>query len=422
MNCGLGIADCRIKALQSAFRNPHSEIRNMKILIANVGSTSFKHKLFDMPGGAVLAQGRIERIGESESPVEIRIGAHQIRTTRPIPDYPTAIGEVMAHLTDPQNGILPNPSELDAVGFKTVHLRGQPGVCLLTEEVLQRMADYNDLAPAHNPPYIQAVRIFRDQYPHLPLVGLFEAAFHTTLPDYAYIYSVPYAWYETHGVRKYGFHGASHRYVSERVPQLLNRPAEGLRLVSCHLGGSASLCAVQDGKSIDTTMGFSPQDGIINSTRNGSIDPFIIPFIMDREGLSTHDIRRILSRESGLLGISGLSGDMRDLEKAAGSGHRRARLAVEAFCYGVKKEIGALAAALGGLDALAFAGGIGERGVEVRRRICEGLEFLGIRLDPQKNRSGPPGRLISAPESTAQTLVIQTDEEWIVAREVAALL
>ncbi len=391
----------------------------MRILVANVGSTSFKYKLFNMSDGSVPAEGRIERIGDTESPVEHRIGNRQECTPHPVPDYPSAIREVVDRLTDSENGVLSDLSELDAVGFKTVHLRGQPGTYRLTDDILQRMADYNDLAPAHNPPYIQAIRIFQDLYPDLPLVGLFEAAFHTTLPDYAYIYSVPYAWYETYGVRKYGFHGASHRYVSERVPPLLNRPAEGLRIVSCHLGGSASVCAIRDGKSIDTSMGFSAQEGIINSTRNGSIDPFILPFIMDRENLSTAEIGRILTTESGLLGISGISGDMRDL---LGSDSDRARLAVEAFCYGVKKEIGAMAAAMGGLDALAFAGGIGERASDVRRLICDGLDLLGIHLDDARNRSGPPERLISTPESPASVLVVVTDEETIVARAVAAFL
>ena len=394
----------------------------MKILIANVGSTSFKYRLFEMAGEAVLAEGRMERIGDVECPVEHRIGRVELRTTAAVPDYPSAIQDVIERLTHPQTGVLKGLSELDAVGFKTVHMRGQPGACELTEDILQRMADYNDLAPAHNPPYIQAVRIFRNLYPDLPLIGLFEPAFHTAIPDYAYIYSVPYAWYEKHGVRKYGFHGASHRYVSERVPQLLGRPAEGLRIISCHLGGSSSLCAVHSGKSVDTTMGFSAQDGVINSTRNGAIDPFIIPFMMDREGFSTDDIRRILTKESGLLGISGLSGDMRDLEEAAAAGNDRARLAVDAFCYSVKVEIGAMAAALGGVDALAFAGGIGERGAHVRRRICTGLDFLGVRLDPEVNRAAPPEGIISAPDSPAAILIVKTDEEIIVARAAVEVL
>ena len=394
----------------------------MKILVANVGSTTFKHKLFDLPGETVLAEGGIERIGDAESPVQGRIGDRAYQESLSIPDYPAAIKEIIHRLSASDDAPLRDPSELDAVGFKTVHLRGEPGTHLLTEEILQRMADYNDLAPAHNPPYIEAIRIFGQLFPDLPLVGLFEPAFHTTLPDYAYIYSVPYAWYEKHGVRKYGFHGASHRYVSERVPQLLKRPAEGLKIISCHLGGSSSLCAIADGRSIDTTMGLSAQDGIINSTRNGSIDPFVIPFIMDREGLSTDEVRRVLTRESGLLGISGISGDMRDLEEAELAGSDRARLAIEAFCYGVKKHIGAYMAALGGLDALAFAGGIGERGASVRRRICDGLEFLGIHLDSDRNASGPPERLVSEADSPVKILLIRTDEERVVARAVASCL
>ena len=394
----------------------------MKILVANVGSTSFKHKLFDLPGETILAEGGIERIGDAESPVQGRIGEREYQDTLPIPDYPTAIEEIMRRLTASDNAPLGDPAELDAVGFKTVHLRGEPGTHLLTEDILQQMADYNDLAPAHNPPYIDAIRIFRQLYPGLPLVGLFEPAFHSTLPDYAYIYSVPYAWYENHGVRKYGFHGASHRYISERVPQVLDRPVEGLRIISCHLGGSSSLCAIADGRSVDTSMGLSAQDGIINSTRNGSIDPFVIPFIMDREGLSTDEVRRVLTKESGLLGISGISGDMRDLEEAEQAGSDRARLAIEAFCYGVKKQIGAYTAALGGLDALAFAGGIGERGERVRRRICDGLEFLGIHLDPERNASGPPERIVSRTESPVKILLIKTDEERVVARAVASCL
>ncbi|MDE2997562.1 MAG: acetate/propionate family kinase [Gemmatimonadota bacterium] len=392
----------------------------MKILVANVGSTSFKYKLFDMTDETVLAEGRLERIGGARCPVHHRIGTSETRSTCALPDYPSAIRNVMEALGSAVGG--GESADLDAVGFKTVHLRGEPGTYVLDDGILERMADYNDLAPAHNPPYIQAVRIFRALYPDLPLIGLFEPAFHATIPDYAYTYSVPFVWYETYGVRKYGFHGASHRYVSESVPRLLDRPADGLKLISCHLGGSASLCAIKDGRSIDTTMGFSAQDGIIHGNRNGAIDPFIIPFIMDRENLSTDDVRRILTMESGLAGISGLSGDVRDLETAADAGNRRARLAIETFCYGVKTAIGAMAAALGGVDALAFAGGIGERGVRVRRRICRGLEFLGIELDPGKNRDGVPERLISASESAVKIAIVTTNEEIIVARETAALV
>lgn len=389
----------------------------MRILIANVGSTSFKYKLyFD---SEVMAQGRIERIGDETSPQRYEVGDTFEETDLPLPDYTAAIRSVLDRLTGSVLGAI---EDLDAVGFKTVHIRGQAGTLELTEEVLQRMADYNDLAPSHNPAYIEGIRIFRSIEPSLKLVGLFEAAFHTTIPDYAYMYSVPYSWYEDYGIRKYGFHGASHRYVSERIPQLMERSSEGLRIVSCHLGGSASLCAIKDGASVDTTMGFSPQDGVINGTRNGSIDAFIVPHIMDKEGLSTDQIRKILNSESGLLGLSGISGDMRDLQDAAAAGNDRARLAVDAFCYSVKKEIGAMTVALGGIDALAFAGGIGERASTIRAQICEGMDYLGIELDDARNDSGPNERELSSDASHVKSFVVTTDEETIVARAVTEYL
>ena len=395
----------------------------MKILIANVGSTSFKYKLFDMTDESVLAEGRIERVGSEAAILEHGAsGKERMAGQTSIPDYPTAVQKAIDLMTDAQYGAVSDLSEVSAVGFKTVHLRGQPGVWPLNEEVLTRMEEYNDLVPAHNPPYIKAIRIFQQVLPHVPLVGLFEPAFHTTIPDYAYIYGVPYGWYEKYGVRKYGFHGASHRYISERVPKLLRTPTEGLKLVSCHLGGSSSICAIQDGKSVDTSMGFSAQDGVLNATRTGSLDPFVIPFIMDREELSTDEIRGALSEASGLLGISGVSGDMRDIEEAASKGNDRARLAIDTFCYGVKKYIGAYAAVMGGVDAVAFAGGIGEKGERIRWKICAGLGFLGIELDEEENRSGSAERIISSETSRVKVLIVKMDEEIIVARETARII
>jgi acetate kinase len=389
----------------------------MKILIANVGSTSFKYKLYD--DGIVRAHGRLERIGDAVSPQQHVIEGQVEETDASLPDYPTAVRSVLDKLT---STVLDSTNALDAVGFKTVHIKGEAGTLELSEDVLARMAEYNDLAPAHNPPYIEAIRIFRDIEPDLRLVGLFEPAFHTTIPDYAYIYGVPYSWYEDHGVRKYGFHGASHRYVSERIPQLVGTSADDLRIVSCHLGGSSSLCAIKNGESRDTTMGFSPQDGVINATRNGSMDPFIIPHVMDKEGLSTNQIRDILNTGSGLLGISGVSGDMRDLQDAADSGNDRARLAIDAYCYSVRREIGAMATAIGGIDALAFTGGIGERSARVRSLICEGLAHLGVALDDPLNEDGPDEREITSPGSGARSFVVVADEEAIVARAVTEYL
>jgi len=388
----------------------------MRVLVANVGSTSFKYKLyFD---GNVVASGRLERIGEAVSPQQHTLGDQTEEKDTSLPDYTTAVQSVLNRLTDT---LLDSIDELDAVGFKTVHIRGEAGTLELTEDVLERMADYNDLAPAHNPPYIEAIQIFRTLVPSLKLIGLFEPAFHTTIPDYAYIYGLPYSWYQKYGVRKYGFHGASHRYVSERVPELMGS-SQDLKIVSCHLGGSSSLCAIDAGRSIDTTMGFSPQEGVINGTRNGSIDAFIIPHIMDKEGLSTDQIRKILNSESGLLGISGVSGDVRDLQEAADDGNDRARLAIEAYCYSVRKEIGAMTAALNGIDALAFTGGIGERSASVRTKVCEGLGYLGIGIDHARNMDGEAEREISAETSQANVFVVTADEEAIVARSVTEYL
>jgi len=388
------------------------------ILVANVGSTSFKYKLFQ--GDRVHAHGRIERIGETSSPQTHVVGDRTITSTDGLPTYADAVRTAIDHLTTPETGPVADLNGLDAIGFKTVHIRGASGTLELTEEVLGRMADYNNIAPAHNPPYIQAVRVFRTLYPEIPLIGSFEASFHATLPDYAYIYSVPFEWLERYGIRKYGFHGASHRYVSERVAALTGDNQS--KTVSCHLGGSASLCAVAAGRSVDTTMGFSPQCGVINSTRNGTIDPFIIPYVMDQEGLSPEEISDVLSNRSGLLGISGVSGDVRDLQEAAQDGNDRARLAIDAFCYGVRKEIAAMAAAMGGVDVVAFAGGIGERSPEIRARICQELGFLGVQIDGRANTEGPAERRISEEDASVGVYVIPTDEEAVVAKAVAQYL
>ena len=267
-----------------------------------------------------------------------------------------------------------------------------------------------------------AIRLFGELFPDLPLVGLFEPTFHTTIPEHARVYGIPYEWTVKYGIRKYGFHGASHRYVSERAPQLLGRGPEGLLLISCHLGGSSSLCAVRDGKSVDTTMGFSLQEGILNATRHGDLDSWVIPYLMDKEGLTTDEIREALSKRGGLLGISGVSGEIPEIQAAAAQGDRRARLALDAFCYGVTTHIGALAAAMGGADAIAFAGGIGERGATIREQVVAPLGFLGAKLDPQKNASGDEDRIISADGASCVVLVIRTNEELIVARETAKAL
>ncbi len=325
-------------------------------------------------------------------------------------------------LTDSASGVLSNLEELDAVGFKPVHAKNIADSVFITEPIIQAMEEYTPLAPAHNPPYIEAFRIFQDVLPGKPLVGVFEPAFHKTLPDYARTYAIPYEWSEKHAIRRYGFHGASHRYISHRAPELVGRSRDDLRIISCHLGGSSSICAIKHGISIDTSMGFSPQSGLPNATRNGDLDPFILLYLMEKEKLSTEDIRRVLVQNGGLKGISGLSGDVRDLEQAAVEGNVRAALALNVLVYETKKYIGAYSAALEGLDVLAFTGGIGENGINVRQSICQGLEFLGVQLDPRRNQIRGKDAVISQEDSPVKVLVILANEELVIARESARLL
>ena len=309
------------------------------------------------------------------------------------------------------------------IGFKTILARGIWRSALITDEVINALEADIPFAPTHNPAYIASIRAFRERLPNTPLVAVFETWFHQTMPDYASEFGVPREWVERHQIRRYGFHGASHRYISERVPQLLDDPPPAnLRIISCHLGGSSSLCAIRDGRSIDTTMGVSPQYGPIQSSRSGDLDPFAVLYLMDAEGWDTDEVRRQLIEESGLRGISGVSGDLRDVEAAATEGNDDARLAMDTFFYQVKKHIGAYIAALGGVDVIAFTGGIGEKSTTARAAICDGLEWQGILLDPQRNESHTGEGEISAADSRAKILVVPADEEIIVARETANVI
>ena len=276
------------------------------------------------------------------------------------------------------------------------------------------------LAPAHNPPYIAAVRLYQELLPALPLYGLFEATFHQTIPDYATVYGVPFAWIEQYGLRRYGFHGASHRHIAERTPVFLDRQSESLKIVSCHLGGSSSICAIAGGKSIDTSMGLTPQSGLMQSSRNGDLDPFAVLDMMDREQMSTDAMRSVLCEQSGLKGLSGIaSGDMRDILDARKAGNKRAELTVDAYVYDIKKYIGAYTAAMDGLHVIVFTGGIGERSAEIRARVCDGLTFLGVNLDPDRNRRKDREMVISLDDAKVTTAVIMANEERIIVREVA---
>jgi acetate kinase len=393
----------------------------VKVLVPNLGSTSLKYQLIDMEGERILARGKIERIGSAQAVVITWDSeGKSAQTTAAIPDHRAAIQTLIDRLGQIAEG----RQAIDAVGFKAVH--GGPryrGSFLVTDELLAAMQEFVPVAPVHNPVYIQAMQIFREALPGAPMVAAFEPGFHVTIPDRAAVYGVPYEWLEKYGVRRYGFHGSSHRYIAQRVPQMLGRLAAGLRLVSCHLGGSSSICAIRDGESFDSSFGFSAQSGMEHAARSGELDPFAVLYVMEKEKLTTAQISEILCKKSGLLGISGLSNDLRDIEEAATKGHARAALAIDILVYEIKKYVGAFAAAMGGLDAVAFAGGIGENSWHVRQEVCRNLEFLGIELDEEKNRLPASGdRVILSPNSKVAVLVVYSNEEIIVARETVRVL
>ncbi len=386
----------------------------MRILVTNVGSTSLKYRLYEFPQENLLANGRVERIGSAKGNISWTHGNQKGSAEQPFENHRDAVEYVLSVMKETLSF---SPSDLDCVAFKTVIAKGRVGCELLDEDVIQAMEDYVFLAPAHNPPYIKAIRMFKDLLPDTPLIGLFEPAFHLTMPDYARVYPIPKQWREKYEIQRYGFHGASHRYVSERVPQLVKKTKEDLKIISCHLGGSSSLCAISAGKSIDTSLGFTPQSGVFHGTRIGELDPYAVLFVMNEEGCSINEINTKLTKESGLLGLSGVSEDMRDIESAMDQGNQDAKLAFDAFAYAIKKYIGAYYAALDGLDVLAFAGGIGERSIRIRDAVCRNLKSLGIRLDSQKNQAcnGDEAELSSS-DSDVSIWVVPTNEELIVGR------
>lgn len=370
----------------------------MKVLIPNLGSTSLKFQLVEFPSERVLNRGRIERIAQKDGAAD---------------SYAAAVSHVLEQAGEP-----------DAAGFKAVHAGPRyRGVFRIDDAFLESLAFYAAAAPLHNGIYLQGIRAFRQRRPHLPLVAVMESAFHRTMPECARTYGAPASWRRDYGIERYGFHGASHRFVSERVPEMLAGGAKDLRIVSCHLGGSSSMCAIERGRSVDTTMGFSPQSGLENATRHGELDPFAVLFMMERLEAAPRQMREMLVGEGGLAGISGVpGGDVRDLQDAADRGSADARLALDVFAYRIRKTIGAYAAAMGGLDVVAFTGGIGENSARLRAQICEGLDFLGIRLDAEANAASTGDGVIGCAGAAAQVVVLRTNEELIVGRETYRLL
>lgn len=391
----------------------------MKVLAANVGSTSLKFKLFEMPEETALCEAKIERVGSRDKAIfaygSLVTGKHYRLEGQCIPDYTTGIRMFLEALVSGEYGVIKSVGEIDRIGFKTVLSKGFYGVHELTDAVMDGMRDYLFIAPVHNAAYLEAIGQFNNLLPDVPKIGVFETAFHTTIPIERRIYGVPYEWYEKYGLMRMGYHGASHGYIAQESCAY----GKAGRVISCHLGGSCSVCAIQDGRSVDTSFGFSLQSGLIHANRTGDADPYMIPFLKS-EGLSAEEIEDGLSKHGGLLGISGVSNDMRDLQSAAESGNERARLAVDAFVSGIIKQIGAFYAELGGLDQLVFTGGIGEHSAFVRNAVCSQLRHLGIELDEEKNSASESVGVVSAAGSEVLVTVIPANEELGVARETAA--
>jgi acetate kinase len=387
----------------------------MKILVANLGSTSFKYRLFDMTSEQQLARGGVERIGSPQSDCFVEIGDRRHELTAEVPDHAVAVRQCLDQLTDPESGCLQDAAEVAGIGFKAVHGGRYSGVQLVSEDVLAAMEEMNEVAPAHNPMYIRAMRLLSEKLPEIPLVAAFETGFHADVPARSQLYAVPYEWVDKYQVRRWGFHGASHRYIATRTAELLSR--DDLRIISCHLGGSSSLCGIRGMQSVGTSMGMSPQSGLPNNNRVGDFDPFALAVVMKATGKSLDEALDDLANRGGLLGISGVSTDIRDIRQAAADGNERAQLALDVYHTEIRRYLGGLMVELGGLDVLIFTGGIGENGPTTRSAVCAGLEEFGIVLDPKVNETARTEGKISAANSRTEIWVVPTNEEIIVARQ-----
>ncbi|MBR4527150.1 MAG: acetate kinase [Bacteroidaceae bacterium] len=396
----------------------------MKILVLNCGSSSIKYALYDMTDKSVITSGGIEKIGMSDSFITIKLNGEKHKIEHPISEHTAGVEYIFEVLTQGDYAVLKNLSELDAVGHRMVH-GGEKfnKSVLLTPEVMEEFAACNDLAPLHNPANIKGVNAVKALLPDIPQVGVFDTAFHQTMPDYAYMYALPYELYKKYGVRRYGFHGTSHRYVSQRVCEYLGIQAEGKKIITCHIGNGASIAAVKDGKCVDTSMGLTPLEGLIMGTRSGDIDAGAVTFLMDKLHLDTKGLSNLLNKKSGLAGISELSSDFRDILAGIAAGNDKARLAKEMYTYRIKKYIGQYAAAMGGVDIIVFTGGAGENQWEVREGATTGLEFMGIKMDEKRNRGcRATEAILSADESKVTVCCIPTDEELMIAMDTEALV
>ena len=396
----------------------------MKVLVLNCGSSSIKYKLFDMDRKQVIAQGGVEKIGLKDSFLKITLpnGEKKI-LEKDIPEHTVGVEFILQTLTSPEYGAISSLTEINAVGHRMVHAGEKfSKSVLLTPEVLEAFTACNDLAPLHNPANLKGVNAIKAILPDVPQIGVFDTAFHQTMPDYAYMYAVPYELYKKYGVRRYGFHGTSHRYVSQRVCDFLGVKPEGQRIITCHIGNGGSISAIKDGKCMDTSMGLTPLEGLMMGTRSGDIDAGAVTYIMEKEGLDAAGISNLLNKKSGVLGIFGESSDMRDLEAAVAAGNPQAILAENMYFYRIKKYIGAYAAALGGVDIIVFTGGVGENQATARWGACQGLEFMGVKLDAEKNKVRGEEMVISTDDSKVKVVVIPPDEELMIATDTLAIL
>lgn len=391
-----------------------------KIIAINAGSSSLKFQLFEMPSEEVITKGLIERIGLNDSIFNITVNGEKVQEVTDIPNHSVAVKMLLNKLTEA--GIIKSLQEIDGIGHRVVHGGEEYNdSVLITEETLRKFEELSELAPLHNPANITGIRAFQEVLPNVPAVAVFDTAFHQTMPESSFLYSLPYDYYKNYGIRKYGFHGTSHKYVSQRAAEMLGRPLEQLRLISCHLGNGASIAAIEGGKSIDTSMGFTPLAGVTMGTRSGNIDPALIPFIMEKTGKSADEVLDVLNKESGMLGVSGFSSDLRDIELEAEKGNDRAELALEVFGNRIHKYIGSYASRMYGVDAIIFTAGIGENSQTIRARVLQGLEFMGVYWDPALNKTRGEEAFINYPHSPVKVIVIPTNEEVMIARDVVRL-
>ncbi|MDY4561721.1 MAG: acetate kinase [Peptostreptococcus porci] len=396
----------------------------MKVLVLNCGSSSLKYQLIDMSNESVLCKGLVERIGIDGSVLKHEKdgldGKHIVEVE--MKDHKDAIKYVLEAVAHPEVGAVKEMSEIEAVGHRIVH-GGEKfaSSALLTEEVIEAINGCVELAPLHNPANLMGVEACKAILPDVPQVGVFDTAFHQSMPKKAFIYGLPHELYTKYGVRRYGFHGTSHLYVSQKAAEMLGKPVEELKIVTCHLGNGASLTAVDGGKSVDTSMGLTPLEGLIMGTRCGDIDPAIVPFVMKKEGLDADGIDKLMNKQSGVYGMTGISSDFRDIEDAANNGDEKAQVALDAYCHKVKKYIGSYVAAMNGVDAIVFTAGLGENGISMREMICKDMDFFGIKLDAEKNNVRGKERVISTDDSKVKVLLIPTNEELMIARDTVRL-